>query len=264
MKKYLIPLIVDLGFLLFVTFTLSLIFTSYFLPYPKNLIVAICLALLIFLLEFKLLKSKSDKRLSKSVKKTQLERLKEHLSMLKKSEALDIFYAVFKKKGFSVDRKKGGLYIKEKSALILTCFEFLELDKTFIVKAFNKLNKSDTAFILATDCKKEILDFAKRFNGRISIVLTLDIYEFLEKNSALPHLQEVKATPKIKVVLKGFFTKKRALKFFFLGLTFLILSVFAFYKYYYVILGSILMIIGIVSRLFGLAETSTSPKKLPD
>ena len=87
---------------------------------------------------------------------------------------------------------------------------------------------------------------------------------FLESAKAMPSLPEVKSPSKIKTILRGFFTKKRALKFFLLGLTFLFLSVFALYKYYYISFGLFFMILGAVSRLFGIAEKHINPEKLLD
>ncbi len=262
MKKIPLTRILDFCFYGFCLFILSLVFTSYFLRYPYSLILSFCLAVLCSLIIFPIINGKYKRKICSKKEQKAIESLSEYLSLSKKTTIFSLFYNALKAKGYTVERKKGGFYICEKNTYLFLCFDFEPLKKSEIVKIFNLLNKNEKALIFTNVLTTETKSFALRFDNRIIAIGIEGVYDFLKETSSLPSFPEVQKKNKLKRLFTGLFTKKRATKFFLLGLTFLFLSLFSYVKIYYIIFGTVLMVLSIVSKSFGIAEIDTIPEIL--
>jgi hypothetical protein len=89
---------------------------------------------------------------------------------------------------------------------------------------------------------------------RIDYIKTSEAFNSLNSLEMLPDLLQISEKSKkieIKNILKQVFTKKNAKRFLITGVFFTIFSFFTIYPIYYLIFGSILMITGVILRLYG-------------
>lgn len=92
-----------------------------------------------------------------------------------------------------------------------------------------------------------------RFNGRIEFVDSEKVYDFLEKNNALPRekLYINQSCHGLKTFFRKLIKKKHANKFLAFGTTFIFMSWLVPIKIYYVIFGCIFLMFSLLCRLYG-------------
>ncbi len=242
----------DLLFVALITFTLSLVLLSYFIPYPFTLVYSACVSALCSILYF----SRSDKknkaeRLKKAEQK-EVENLVSELNFCERAEQNDVLENALIKAGLTPERKRGYLLVKDKEAVIFSRFGFKKVDKADVVRAYNNVNKKQTAYILAQSFDADVISFAERFDGKVILTEGAKVYKFLKDNDALPEYKYKDFTErKKKGSLKNLLDKKKAKTFFVFGLVFLLTSYFSPLTVYYIVCGCVFLIYSLVLRLAG-------------
>lgn len=259
MKKFTVGLVVDTIFSAVTTFILSFIILNYFIKSPYSLIVAGCTSLLFSLFVFKTLYRKVDKKRVSIKQSKECKSVINQLCFDTKTQVLSRLERALKKSNFTVERKKGGLFLPEKNAILFLKFEFEEVKKTDVVKAFNAINLKEKAVILCPEFSPEIEKFAERFDGKIILISGYKVYKLLKDKDELPQIkcEFFSETPK-KASLKNLFVKKRAKSFFAFGIVFLFMSLFSPIRIYYVISGCTMLIFAVVSILYGKPDKSAN------
>ena len=252
--------VIDTLFTALVTFILSYVLFYYFVPRPFALTFSFVTAGLITLFAFKKLNERKHNFLTSKAQREARDIMANQLCLYTVTEQTDFFQKAFKKAGFLPERKRGYLYFKEKNVCVFCKFGFDSVTKTDIVKVFNTIKRTDTAYILSESFSNEIITFSKRFDGRIKTADKREIFDFLAEHDCLPSQKFIlkNSEQKSRPTLKNLFQKKKAKTHLLFGLTFLTMSYFVSIKTYYVICGSIFLILALFCRLFGKEELKNS------
>lgn len=251
--------VIDTLFTAFVAFILSYVLFYYFVPRAFALTFSFVTAGLITLFAFKKLNERKHNFLTSKAQKEARDIMANQLCLYTVTEQTDFFQKAFKKVGFSPERKRGYLYFKDKSVCVFCKFGFDSVTKTDIVKVFNTIKRTDTAYILSESFSNDIITFAKRFDGRIKTADKCKIFDFLAENDCLPQQKFVlkDGCKNERPTIKNLFQKKKAKNHLIFGLAFLTMSYFVSIKTYYVICGSIFLLLALFCRLFGKEELKT-------
>ena len=178
-----------------------------------------------------------------------------------KNEYFEKFINTF---SLTTERKKNGVYIPEKTTYVFIRLDFEQVNKTDIVRYFNLLTKKQTAIIIAEKFSPEIVSFASRFDNKIKLIDGEELFYNLKKHDFLPKIS-YPSEPTIKVKPSPFDTllnKKRAKNFLLFGLLFLFFGYFVPLKTYYVISGSIFLILSAVCKMFGREINNSNSVKI--
>lgn len=234
----------------------SVIFTviiNYFLSHKASVFLGLTLGALLTLLCIKLLTEKNNKtsvrlRENKLYKNTFL-----GLALMKENKILDLFYNALKNENSTVKKISHGLLLEESNTVCFFKLGFEPLTKTDVVKAFNRINRTQKALIFSENADKNVLEFINLFDNRITHVNGKQIFETLKKANLLP----LTDTPNyiLKRKKPRFFAElknaKASKSFFVLGITFLLMSFIVPIKTYYVIIGSCMTVYALFLKIFG-------------
>lgn len=251
--KISLPVILDCAFSAFIALLLSLILFGSFVPHPYSLVIAMTISLLVSLVAFKFLYKNSQKNFIKAKEKSQLDDMLTQFDFSSTQENNEFFSKLFSSIGYSTERKRGGIFFKNKPVVVFVKFGFIEVNKADVVKFFNLLRKNDIGYILADDFSLDVKNFIMRFNGRLVAVSAEEVYRFLKEKNNLPEKRFYFHQKKQKGIrlLKNLLYKNKAKNYLVFGLVFLLMSYFFPFKLYYVITGVIFLIAALLSRLFG-------------
>ena len=241
----------DVLFMGFISLLLSLVVFNYFLPYPYQLLVSILVSLLCILIYYHLSRQKQNHLKLKKTEKVEYEKLISHLNFSTLEQQVSVVEVAVKKHGLLTEKHQGSLNIKDKFITVFCRFGFDKVSKSDIVRAFNMLSKNHKAFILAETFDQDVIDFAKRFDGRIILVDGKTLYRYLKEHDCMPLPVNAKPEPKNKGDFKNLLDKRKAKNFLLFGTSFLFLSYFAPIKTYYVVCGCIFLIYSLILRFFG-------------
>ncbi len=246
-------ILIDVVFVCFISFALTLVAFNFFTPYPYSLIFSGCASLIATTFYF-IYSDKKNKqvRLSKAEQKEKNVLLSE-LNFSSPQEQVAILERAIKSLGFDYEKKHSSIYIKDKNALLLSRFSFNKINKVEIVKAFNLINKNQTVYVLAQSFDPDIVAFAQRFNQKVRLIDGDKVYTRLKELSALPTQYKYRCfcEKKKKGSIKNLLDKKKAKTFLTFGAFFLAFSYFSPLKIYYIVCGCIFLIYALILRLMG-------------
>lgn len=254
--KVSLPVILDCAFSAFISLLLSLILFGSFVPRPYSLVISVTVSLLVAVVAFKFLYKNSKNNLIKKAEKSQFENMLTQFDFSSTQENNEFFCKLFTSLNYSVERKKGNIFFKDKPVAVLIKFGFLDVNKADVVKFFNLLRKNDTGYIISNEVSADVKNFVLRFDGRLIVVSPREIYIFLKERNKLPETRfffNEKREKGLKL-LKNLLYKNKAKNYLVFGLVFLLMSYFFPYKLYYVITGVLFLIASLLSRLFGLSD----------
>lgn len=259
MKSFYIPAVIDAIFTSIASFIILLILFSYFVPHPFNVILSGVIALLLSLFAYKYQIKKGKKRGDDIILNKKYLDTMAQFCLTPTTELLDLVENLAKKENLVVERKKGGIFLKEKNIFVFIKFTFDGINKTDVVKYFNRVTQKEKVVILSNEFSDSVREFAERFNGKIILIDGRLLYKRLAYHQMLPEnrytiLNKQVAKPKILANLNN---KKRAKSFFTFGLIFLGMSYFAPIKLFYLIVGGLMIITSLVLRLYGKTEYTT-------
>ncbi len=246
-------LITDTLFLCFIAFILSLVVFNYFVPHPYSLIYSALVSTLITLFFVSRFDKKHKAERLKREEIKEKDALMSELNFSDRAEQNAIIENALKKAGLDFERKRGIILVKEKDSLILNRFSFNKVNKADIVRAFNLINKSQTAYVFAQDFDQDTINFAERFDGKVVLVGGNKIYKYLKQLDALPENYKYKqfTERKKKGNLRNLLDRKKAKTFFVFGLMFLLFSYISPLKVYYIVCGCSFLIYSLILKLFG-------------
>ncbi len=257
MKKFSLSFLGDLLAVCFATFSISIVLLTYFLDYPRNLIFSLLFTAILSAIFCKILLARRKKQNKGVTDKKHFNQVILQLNYQSRAQNDDIIFDALLSNYKEVERKKHGSFIPSKNTLFLTRFNFDQIKKSEIIKVFNLLENGQKAVIFAENFSLEVIQFAKRFDGKIILKDGKDTYNLLSKHNNFPlltfTLPESKKTNPFKI--KNIFYKSKAKTFLGFGLGFMFFSFFVPFKIYYVVSGSIMLIIASICILFGKKDT---------
>jgi hypothetical protein len=246
MKRINIPLILDStfsGICAFVIFFTAIRF------YTKNIPLSLAIgafALVLFgLLAFVYISKKQNKTnlISKDVREKQL--LKYHLTLSKKEDLLKLA-----KSYFGEDCKICGNRIYTENTVYFAIFKLSALlsdDILNVIKFGNKRKK----VILCPEISIEANNLCTDFE--IEVLTIEEIFCALKGKNLLPekYILEDRKKPKFFKRIQKRFNKKLCSPLFFSGLSLIVLSYFTFFPIYYILCGTVFIILSSIALVFG-------------
>ena len=256
MKKYSVPLFIDIIFSFFVCFILVFVILSYYIPRPYCFVISVSAAIFFTVFAAKFLKSKQDKLNEKSKNQELFASFLFKLNSSAAKENADLFFNAFKNLGETPQKLRGGIFIKDRGELTFVKFSLSEVQKKDVFHAVNLADKQTKVVIYSESFSQEVVCFASRFNGKVSLKDGKAAFDLLKKANALPELKDAPLPEKKKPTsdFSRLINKKRAKNYLFFGLTFLFFSYFAPFKLYYIIFGATFLVLSLVVKLFGKEE----------
>ena len=257
MKKYSLAFYVDIIFAFIISFILSTVLVSYFLPFPYSVIVSFCLAVIFSVFTVKLLKKRRENRLEAEREKENLSAVTDFLNSSAAKSNCELFFNAYKNLNKFPQKTEGGICLACDNTSVFLRFSFDPVKKSDIFKIANKLRAERKAVIFSETFSDEVVLFAARFNGKIILKDGKDAYELLKSANSLPKvttaaIKEKKPSADFSRLLD----KKRAKNYLIYGVFFTVLSYFAPIKLYYLIFGAVFLLFSLIIRLFGKEKVS--------
>ena len=158
-----------------------------------------------------------------------------------------------------IKRIKNKIYYED--YLIFNLFSFEEISTKSIIKCYKKTPKNKKTLIFCSNVSSEGTEFLKDFSNRIKFLEFKELFLLMKKSNTFPTITDKRIEKKkdYKVILRQLFSKKYSGKFFYSGITMLVFSFFVFFPVYYLVIGTILCILGLVCRFYGKLEKKSEP-----
>lgn len=251
--KSLIIAIIDSLFSAFIAFIVAFIFLNFYLERKLCIILSVIISLPVFFIALKRINEQRSLAFIKKQTQKKIDKTNCLLCFLEKTKLFSLFEDALTKKGYTVINKKYGLLIENENALIIPIFNFDEITKTDVVKAYNYLKKEQTAYIFGNSVSAELSSFIQRFNNKVMFIGGEKTYSLLEQTNCLPQndLPLSINTLTIKKAIATLLSKVNSKKFLLFGTLFILMSYFAPLKLYYIIVGALFLIFALIVRLFG-------------
>lgn len=258
MKTLTFSLVSDWIFSAVTAFLLSFVVLNYFISRAFSFLYAAVFACLFCLLVIKITLKRREKTVLRKKDEKIFRDTFDSLEFMEESETLDYFKSVFQKNGVAAEKENGCLVLPEKKERVFLRLSFSPPAKIDAVRAFNSIKKDETAVFFCNEpVPPDVETFFARFGDKIRLKTSKEVFEEIKKSELFPPikvpLQKEKQSvgKKFRVIL----SKKKAKTFFRFGLAFLVLSVFAPLKTYYVICGAVALVYSLVLRFFGANES---------
>ncbi len=253
---------IDVFFVGFIAFILSLVLFNFFTPHPFSIIFSVLISLLALILFFF---NSSKKQKSARLKREQVKEMNLLISELNfstKEEQCEIIETALKNARIEREKRKNTLILKAQNALVLCRFSFNAITKADIVRAYNLLTTNQKVYILSEKFDEQVQAFANRFGGRVILLDGEKVYKFIKDNHAMPKEFKYKnfVERKSKANFKNLLDKKKAKSFFVFGTLFLAFSYISPLKGYYITCGCLFLIYSLVLRLMGKDLKLESPQ----
>ncbi len=250
MKSVYFKLTVNSIFFFLLNFFVWFVFLYYFLPRNSAIGFSISLSIILLIIKNKVDFKKEKNKFLTSEKNQNVILIGEELALMTFPERIKYFSNAYKNEKVSCQKFSKGV-LTEKGERVFLLFSFDSLSKTEIVSAFNRLQKNERALLYCVSAKDDVLNFAKRFNDKVTVLQVSDAYSFLEKNGCLPPVRADLIHKKNSLsFLKEFFDRKKAKRFLTLGLFLLLFSFITPFKIYYVISGTAIALLGLTNAFF--------------
>ena len=132
-------------------------------------------------------------------------------------------------------------------------FTFEKTPTTTVIESYKNTKQGYKTVILANEFSNESIKLEKDLNSKIKLCSLTDVYLSLKKAELLPEITLPKNVIKINKTtrLKGIFTKANSKKALLFGVVILLSSKLTFYPIYYIIFGSLLVILALTLRFYG-------------
>ena len=212
-------------------------------------IVSLTLSLALTVLAVKLFISKKKDSIALSKREKLQKSTFFQLKFLKNSNLIELFSKSLKKLNLNVLNRKDYIYLPDDKTMVFLSFSFDGLSKTDIVKIANT-SSTHIKVILTDEVYSETTRFAKHFDN-LFIYSGEEVFKILEDSQNLPKIIVSPFPKKEKPSFRSFLDRKKAKTFLGFGLFFMISSFFVPFKIYYLIWGALMLVISLVSLLFG-------------
>jgi hypothetical protein len=246
MKKFSLPQILDSLFVSFCAFILIFTTARYLL---KNAVISVIFAVVggIFfgILAFILLRKKHGKMLLSAKDEKNKELLAIHLSLLQPQKLKEIISTLLDIHG---DTSSNNRVICGEQTIYFLHFSLEKLKLDDIAEAI-KLSSDKKKIILCNNADEKNIAFADNF--LIEVKSLSHIYPLFKEKNLLPEKYIFDGDKKLNAFkkIKSRFNKKLTSPLFFCGLWLTIFSFFTFYPIYYIVVGSLLLLLSALSLL---------------
>ncbi len=252
MKKLKLSILGDLFFFFFIAFFIIFYYLRYnvFNFILSLTISAIISAILTFIFAYFCI-SQNNKKVATAFDKSEIEKLKYELCFYDNDELNNLIRSLLDAKNLAYKKLKDKLYLEEQNAFIVWLFKQEKLVSTDIIDVVKKCKGDQKIIVFCNEISLESLSLIKKCNLPIKTVTVAEFYSLLKKYSLLPEIT-IKTDGKkgIKNTLKKIFNKQKAKPFIISGAVITLSSSLLNYPTFYIVIGTILMIIGTYLHFF--------------
>jgi len=243
---------------LFITISVFLIIYAWINFYIRDLWATLFLSLLftsscVFLI-FYISKKKDNKKISDKIYQKNVEENFLAFRLMTKNDKLSLLNNIISKHG-ETKQKNGCLLIEteDKISQIMVATHIEKLNQFELVNLMQNLEpKVNVLKILVSDFDRNLNTNLLK-NLKIEIITKFKLYdEYFNANNSFPdcsNLSNPKERKKFKEIMKNFFVYEKAKSYFFCGLILIFSSIILPYHYYYLIMGSVLLLFSIICKL---------------
>jgi hypothetical protein len=257
MKKFDLPLILDIIFIFFASLFVSFTVLRYYLDSLTFVtIISFLISFLSVFIGYKLIFRKQKNIYLKNEELAKKNEIFFNLAFLSENDLKNYFIKLFLKAEIKAEKTKEGILLTERNQLVRFMFKLTPLNiDDFVATVKSNFNKD---IILITDeVKSEVLSYAKK--TEIKIVTGTNLFLLMKKHDLYPEISfTVKANEKI--VKRRFnieLTRKKAKNFLLFGSVLLLFSMFVAFPIYYLVMGNILIITSVILRFYGKKPENT-------
>lgn len=193
----------------------------------------------------------NNKKETSAFDKNEIEKLKCELCFYDSDKISTLICALLDAKNLAYKKVKDKLFLEEQNAFVTWIYKQEKLISTDIIDVVKKCKGEHKIIVFCNDISFEAQSLIKKCNLPIKTVDVTSFYSLLKKYSLLPEITiktNVKNTFKEK--LKGVFNKKNAKPFIISGAVIMLSSTLLYNPTFYIVIGSILMIIGSYLHFF--------------
>ncbi len=216
----------------------------------KSFVVAIISTSIIVFLLFKIKIKKENKKGLSLRQKEQAQNLCFQLKFLSRQKVLDFFYNSIKQKE---EVKKHKNFLETNTQIIYPFFD----KKTLDIDAFCSILKQNfpqkEIVIICCEASRETFDICQKIQNKHIKILDFEktYNKFLQNVETYPNEIEIKNDKKLKLKELVLFSlqKERTKNYLLMGLILITSSFFVIYKIYYLIFGSLLLFLALLTRI---------------
>lgn len=257
MKKLKLSIFSDLFFFFFIVFFITYYYLRYnFFNFALSLTFSSIISAIltcVFLI-FNIIQN--NKKLATTFDKSQVEKLKTQICFYDNDDISNLICSFLDAKNIAYKKFKDKIFLEEQNTFIVWLYKQEKLISTDIVDVVKKCKGENKIILFCNEISFESLSLIKKCNLPIKMVTIDEFYRLLKKNSILPEIT-IKSDDKqnLKSKLKNIFNKKKAKPFIISGGVIMLCSTLLYKPTFYIVIGSILMIIG--SYLYFFAKDNT-------
>ncbi len=176
----------------------------------------------------------------------------------------------------NADIESGSNYILLENCIIVSAFKFglLNIGDIGNVCSLALKNERRVVYVIARGVERKAFTVAQSQRLKLEIVKIRTVFKLLEKRHALPDLAPVKTKFSLKLLLETALSRSNFKSYIFSGVVLLLVSFITPYKIYYITIGSILILIalltltplgnGTVNSPHFVKEINAAANRLPD
>ena len=194
-----------------------------------------------------ILQSKRARFFLKRSDETQKQKFLLHLSLISDERITQFFQRLLSEK---LPKRLGKLRLATKDAFYFLCFRFAPVSADDAA-AFSRLKTAGKKIVLCNRIDEDALQLCNRL--QIEVCTGERVYAMVKEKNALPDSYAGEETPvdKKQRRRKLCFSKSNAKRFFIAGALILLTSLITPFPYYYLVFGSILLLVSALIRFFG-------------
>ena len=143
---------------------------------------------------------------------------------------------------------------------IFACYKFGMVSPQDIVSIMPQLEERNiqTVFLLANGIDKKAYQVASFLSLRLKLVKTTTLCRYLDKHNALPNIKKPKQKLSLKIIFETVFARANFKAYAFSGAVLLITSFITPFRIYYIVSGSICLLLAICTLFLGGGNTTSS------
>jgi len=259
MKKFDLPLILDIIFIFFASLFVSFTLLRFYLD---NLAFVIIISFLVsFICAFtgyKLLLGKHKNIFLKNEEVAKKNEVFFNLAFFCENDIKKFLLKLFLKAEIKAENTKSGIFLTDKKLLVRYMFKLTPINCDDFVKTV-KNNDDKDVLLISDNILSEVYSYAKKVN--IKLLSGTELFLLMKKYETYPDIKySLKANEKIiKRHFNVEFTRKKAKNFLLFGGVLLLFSMFVAFPIYYLVMGNLFIIASVILRFYGKKPENNDP-----
>jgi len=221
---------------------------------PYHVFLSLTLSVFALILFTKINKNKHDKEVTSYKDKKDLMLFCNYLKCEKDSVLLNNLMLILKKAGYMPVKSKNFIVLENEKVYLFFVFKFSLISQDDIISLYKAVPNGFTTAIICSPLAEDASLLCSLLEKKINIVKEETLFNYLKENNLLLDkylLDLVPKKTKFVILLKESFNRKKSTHFFYVGTIMLVFSLFVFYPIYYLIMGTLFCIYGLLCLFYG-------------